>query len=599
MKILLRLLAYLNRYRLQMLITYACLFGIIGLNLYIPQLIRQVIDDGVERGDRGFLVNAGVLILAIAVVRGVLGFGRMYTTEWLAQRVGYDFRDRLYDKYQRLSFAFHDKAHTGDLMSRATSDVDGVQRFIAQGLLDLANIAVLFVGSIAIMLASDVRLTLLTLLPIPVLVLVTIRFGLNQRVLSKRVQDQMGRLSTTLQENLTGVRVVKAFAREQFEIAKFTEENSDYLRKRLAVVQSWASTFPFMNFIIALSTGILLWFGGQDVIGGSLSVGTLVAFNSYILMLALPVQRLGFLVNMMSNAVASGDRLFEVLDRRSAVQEKASAVELPPIEGSVRFEHVTFGYGDVPVLQDVSFEARPNEVIALMGPTGSGKTTVVNLIPRFYDVQAGRIMIDGRDIRDVTLASLRRQIGMVLQESFLFSATIRQNIAYGNRQASPEQVVTAAQAARAHEFLVALPDGYETRVGERGVTLSGGQRQRVAIARALLLDPRILILDDSLSAVDTETEYLIQQALAALMRGRTTFVIAQRLITLKNANTIIVLDHGRIVQRGSHDDLVSQPGLYRRIYDLQLRDQEELAAQLAVSVAWTQTRAEPGKRRSG
>ncbi|MCA1554166.1 MAG: ABC transporter ATP-binding protein/permease, partial [Chloroflexi bacterium] len=470
MKILLRLLANLNRYRRQMFITYVCMFGIIALNLYVPQLIRQVIDQGVSHGDRQFLVNAGVLIMGIALVRGVLGFGRMYLSEWLAQRIGYDFRNQLYDQYQRLSFAFHDKAHTGDLMSRATSDVDGVQRFIGNGMLDLANIVVMLVGSIAIMLASDVPLALLTLAPIPVLVFVTVRFGLNQRVLSKRVQDQMGKLSTTLQENLTGVRLVKAFAREQHEIARFETENKDYLGKRLAVVRSWSGTFPFMNFIIALSTAMLMWFGGQDVIRGRLSIGTLVAFNSYVLMLALPVQRLGFLVNMMSNAVASGERLFEVLDKPSEVYEKPNGIELPTVEGYLRFEQVTFGYGGSLVLNAVSFEARPNEIIALMGPTGAGKSTIVNLIPRFYDVQQGRITLDGHDIRDVTLASLRRQIGMVLQESFLFSATIRQNIAYGNRKAELDEVIAAAQAARAHEFIMQLPDGYETRIGERGIT---------------------------------------------------------------------------------------------------------------------------------
>ncbi len=578
MKILLRLLANLNRYRLQMFITYVCLFGIIALNLYVPQLIRRVIDEGVTHGDRQFLVNAGVLIMGIALLRGAFGFGRMYLTEWLAQRIGYDFRNQLYDKYQRLSFAFHDHAHTGDLMSRATSDVDGVQRFIGNGLLDLANIAVTLVGSIAIMLTSDVRLTLLTLAPIPVLVVVTVRFGLNQRVLSKRVQEQMGKLSTTLQENLTGVRVVKAFAREAYEVNKFETENRDYLGKRLAVVQSWASTFPFMNFIIAVCTAVLLWFGGQDVIRGTLSIGTLVAFNAYILMLSLPVQRLGFLVNMMSNAVASGERLFEILDQPSKVRESASATILGAVDGFVKFEHVNFSFGDNEVLHDVSFEARPSEAVALMGPTGAGKSSIVNLIPRFYDVTSGRITVDGHDIRNVTLASLRRQIGMVLQESFLFSATIRQNIAYGNRNSDLDDVIAAAKAARAHDFIMQLPDGYETRIGERGITLSGGQRQRVAIARALLLNPRILILDDSLSAVDTETEYLIQQALATLMNGRTTFVIAQRLITLKSADQIIVLDHGRIVQRGTHDDLVQQPGLYKRIYELQLKDQEEVAS---------------------
>ncbi|MBI1800651.1 MAG: ABC transporter ATP-binding protein [Chloroflexi bacterium] len=573
-----RLLATMARYKKQVFITYFCLFVTIGLNLLVPWLIKLVIDQGLSRGDRALMVNIGLLILGLALVRGVFGFGLRYLTEWLAQRVAYDLRNELYDKIQRISFAFHDKAHTGDLMSRATSDVEQVQRFIGNGLLDLTNIFVLLVASLIIMLSADVRLTLLTLTPIPVLVLVTIRFGMNQRVLSKRVQEQMGKLSTTLQENSTGVRVVKAFAREDHENAKFNAENREYLQRRLAVVRSWASTFPFMNFIIAGSTAILLGLGGQAVMRGEISVGTLVAFNSYIVMLALPVQRLGFLVNMLSNAGASGERLYEILDEPSKVQEKPDALTLESVQGLVRFEDVTFAYGERPVLRHVSFTARPNEVIALMGPTGSGKSTIIALIPRFYDVkQAGRVTVDGHDIRDVTLASLRRQIGIVLQETFLFSATIRANIAYGHRTAPLDDVIAAAQAARAHDFIMALPDGYETRIGERGVTLSGGQRQRLAIARALLLNPRILILDDSLSNVDTETEYLIQQALSTLMQGRTTFVIAQRLITLKSADQILVLDHGAIVQRGTHEQLLAEGGLYRRIYDLQLRDQEETA----------------------
>jgi len=451
---------------------------------------------------------------------------------------------------------------------------------------DLANISILLVASLAIMFAASPRLTVLALLPIPVLVAVNVRFGFGQRILSKRAQDQMGVLSTTLQENLTGVRVVKAFAREAHEIDKFNFQNRLYLGHRLAITRSWASTFPLMNFLIAASTAIILWFGGQDVMAGSLTIGTLVAFNSYVLLLTLPVARLGFLVNLLSGAVASADRLFEILNRPSAVQETRGALVLDTLRGDVRFEHVEFAYGDISgvsnigreVLHDVSFDARPDQIVALMGPTGSGKTTVMNLIPRFYDVLAGSITVDGIDIRGVTLDSLRRQIGIVLQETFLFSTSIRLNIAYSNRQAPLEDIIAAAKAARAHDFIMELPDGYDTRIGERGVTLSGGQRQRVAIARALLKNPRILILDDSLSNVDTETEFLIQQALAVLMKGRTTFVIAQRLITLKNADQILVLDHGRIVQRGTHDSLLQEGGLYRRIYDLQLRDQEEVAS---------------------
>ncbi len=585
MKTLRRIIGYLSHYQKQTFLVYFCLAAVTGFNLLVPWLIKEVIDQGLSRGDRSFLVNAGLFIFLLALVRGVFGFGLRYLTEWLSQRVAYDLRNQLYDKYQRLSFAFHDKAHTGDLMSRATSDVEQVQRFTGNGLLDLANIILLLIASLTIMFSVNPRLALLTLTPIPVLAFATVRFGLNQRVLSKRVQEQMGKLSTTLQENLTGVRVVKAFAREDYEIGKFNSENRDYLRRRLAVVRSWAGTFPFMNFVIAGSTAIILWFGGQAVMRGELSIGTLVAFNSYILMLALPVQRLGFLVSMMSNAVASGERLFEILDTPSKVQERANAIELRTLDGLVKFEHVTFAYNDKRVLQDVTFEARPNEVVALMGPTGSGKSTIINLIPRFYDVTSGRVTLDGHDVRDVTLESLRRQIGIVLQETFLFSTTIRQNIAYSNRKAPLEDVIAAATAARAHDFIMALPDGYETRIGERGITLSGGQRQRIAIARALLLNPRILILDDSLSSVDTETEYLIQQALATLMQGRTTFVIAQRLITLKNADQILVLDPGRIVQRGTHEELVNQPGLYKRIYDLQLKDQEEVAAQMPTLVA--------------
>jgi len=338
---------------------------------------------------------------------------------------------------------------------------------------------------------------------------------------------------------------------------------------------------PFMRFLTIVSTSLLLWFGGQDVLAGTLTVGALVAFNGYLVMLSWPLRRMGWVVNLLARASASGERLFEILDAKSPVAEQPNATALPRLSGRVRFDHVTFSYGGNSVLRDVDIDAQPGQVIALLGLTGSGKTTIVNLIPRFYDVSMGRISVDGYDVRNVSLDSLRRQIGVVLQESFLFSASVRDNIAYGRPDAGMDEVIDASKAAHAHEFISALPYGYDTRIGERGITLSGGQKQRMAIARALLMDPRILILDDSTSSVDTETEHLIQQALIRLMEGRTTFVIAQRLTTILRADQILVMQDGRVVQRGTHHQLLAEGGLYRTIYDLQLSDQERARHELA------------------
>jgi ATP-binding cassette subfamily B protein len=389
----------------------------------------------------------------------------------------------------------------------------------------------------------------------------------------------MGALSTVMQESLTGIRVVKAFAREPFEMTKFDVQNDEWFRRRYRVNQVWANYWPLFTFILAASIFLLLWLGGPAVMAGEMTVGALFAMISYVLMLNGPVQRLGFLVNLAATADASASRVFEIIDTPNEVAEAPDAIELGRVRGEVRFENVSFAYReDRPILADVSFVVAPGQTVALIGPTGSGKSTITSLIPRFYDPTEGRILVDGADVRQVTLASLRRQIGLVLQDSFLFSATVAENIAYGRPEASQEEIEAAAAAARAHDFIMSFPAGYATRVGERGMTLSGGQKQRIAIARALLTDPRILILDDSTSSVDTETEHLIQQALAVLMQGRTTFVIAQRLLTLKSADMILVLSHGRVVERGTHDSLLRIGGFYREIYDLQLKDQEEFAA---------------------
>ena len=571
-----RLLGYLRPYPIQVILAYASMLAVTGLNLVVPLVIKRAIDDGLAAGNARALFIAGVTILGIALVRGIAGFGQRYYGEWLSHRAGYDLRNHFYDSVQNQPFAFHDRSHTGDMMSRATSDISETERFTGIGLADLLATIMLLSGVIIAMLLEAPRLSLIALIPMPVLIFATIRFGGTIRPMFKRIQEQMGVLSTTMQESMTGIHVVKAFSREPFELEKFDKENDAWFEQRFRVIRAWANNWPFFSFLVALSIFILLWFGGPLVMAGALTAGTLFALISYVLMLNGPVQRLGFLVNLAATAGASATRVFEIMDTPSEIVEKQDATQMEHIEGDVRFEGVSFAYqSGVQILHDVTFYAQPGQKIALIGATGSGKSTITNLILRFYDVRDGRVLIDGVDVRDWQLNSLRSHIGIVQQDPFLFSQSVAENIAYGSADATDEEIVAAAKAAHADKFIRELSDGYNQRVGERGVTLSGGQKQRVAIARALLTDPRILILDDSTSSVDTETEHLIQEALEVLMEGRTTFIIAQRLLTLKNADCILVLDHGRITERGTHEELLDKQGLYRQIYDLQLKDQEE------------------------
>jgi ATP-binding cassette subfamily B protein len=443
----------------------------------------------------------------------------------------------------------------------------------------MVYIFVLLLMVLCAMLVANWSLTLVAWALLPVVIWRSWAMTAQLSPIWMKVQDGLGRLGTVMQESFSGMRVVKAFSREEYESRKFAGEAESLFGNSYATTRISAFNAPMMTGLWMLAMVATIWYGGWQITQGRMAIGELTSFMLYLTILQVPVRALGWIVMLFARARSAAERIYEILDAESAVKEKPGATELEEVEGLVRFEDVSFGYDAVsPLLHEVSFEAQPNQVVALLGPTGSGKTTVVSLIPRFYDVTEGRITIDGLDIRDVTLASLRRSVGVVQQDVFLFSATIRENIAYGAVSASQEEIEAAARTARIHDFIEGLPEGYDTWVGERGVTLSGGEKQRIAIARTLLMDPRILILDDSTSSVDTETEYLIQQALAELMKGRTTFVIAQRLRTVKNAHQILVLKEGRIVERGRHQELLRRDGFYRQIYDLELRDQEEALA---------------------
>ncbi len=590
MRILLRELGFLKKYWRRVIVAYLAIFGAAAFSVVSPWVLKSAIDVGLAGGDAGFLLFSGLIIIGATLLRAVCGFGQTYLGEYLSQAVAYDIRNAVYDRLQRLSYAYHDHQQTGQLMSRATADVEAVRMFIFVGVLRFVYILLLLLISCYLLVSLNLRLTLVvfTLLPLVGYRAMHTSFQLRPHWLA--IQDSLAKLGTILQENLSGIRVVKAFVREDFESRKFgarAEELRD-LNFNANRVQSFNGAL--MSFIQMAIVAIILWYGGREVIEGQLTVGGLVAFTSYLAMLAMPVRAMGWIANVLARAISSGQRIFEIIDAESAVQEKPGAVDLPPLRGRVRFDHVSFGYDPgggqersagaalSPVLKDINFEALPGQVVALLGATGSGKSTVVNLLPRFYDITGGAITIDGIDIRDVTLASLRRNVGIVHQDVFLFTATIRDNIAYGATGATQPQIEAAARTARLHEYIAGLPDGYDTWVGERGITLSGGQKQRLAIARTLLMDPRILVLDDSTSSVDMETEYLIQQALAELMVRRTTFVIAQRLRTVLHADLIMVLDRGAVAERGSHQELLAAGGLYREIYDLQLRDQEQAAA---------------------
>lgn len=596
MRSLLRLAPYLRRYRLTVSLLFVCLLLLTAADLSIPYIIKQVIDIGLADQEIGYLALSAGVILMIGIAHAGLSYAQRYLSEWIAAHVGYDLRNSLYNHIQYLPFSFHDHSQSGQLISRCIEDVRAIERFTGFTIAESVRLALITIGVCAILFRAQPGLALIALLPMIPLVLITTNFGKRVGGYFYKVDHALGDLSTRVQENVNGVQVVRAFARELYEIDRFSKANRVLYNARVKVMSEFSKIMPTTMFLVTLGTILILWFGGQLVIEGQMTVGEVVAFNGYLLLLALPAQQLAWLVNSAGEAVAGIQRTYEILDLEPEIQSPAGAVQFSEVAGKVEFQAVDFKYRDqnIPALENIELTVEPNQVIALIGPTGSGKTSLINLIPRFYDVSQGTVLVDGVDVRQIELQSLRQKIGIVLQTSMLFSATIAENISFGRSEASQDEIENAAMAAQAHEFILGLPKGYQTVVGEKGVTLSGGQRQRVAIARALLLNPRILILDDSTSSVDTETERLIQLALTELMEGRTTFIIAHRLSTVRRADQIIVLDQGQIVERGTHRELLEKGGLYTEIYELQLKDQEEFQEQMeqleAVSTnIWSRT----------
>ena len=576
MSILLRLIRFALKYKRRLLLAYLSTIGVAIFALTIPKVLGVAVDEVVGSGEFSKLLFLASLIFGISILRGIAAYGQQYMGESMGQRVAYDIRNAYYEKLQRLSFAFHDNQRSGDLMSRATADVEGVRMFIQGGVIRGGYMVLLILGVSVILIVSSWKLALMSLVFVPFILLRTSTIMLEMRRNWMAERAEMGHLNTVLQENLAGQRVVRAFAAEEYEKEKFSTSAAAVARFGFNAERLQAVTTSLNNFFFLGGTGVILWFGGRQVVEGALSAGELVSFLLYMGLLAIPVRMTAWIVNSFSRAMSSGERIFYVLDAESPVAEKPDAPVMPRVKGDVKFENVSFGYSEQsPVLQDMSFSVPSAKVVAILGAPGSGKTTVVHMIPRFYDVSSGRITIDGVDVRDVTLASLRQNVGIVQQDVFIFTSTIRANIAYGAVNASEEDVVRAAKLAQLHDFIESMPQGYDTYVGERGVTLSGGQRQRLAIARTLLLDPPILILDDSTSSVDTETEHLIRRALNTVIQGRTTFVIAHRLSSVKNADSVLVMKEGRVVQQGVHSELIQTPGPYQEIYELQLRPQEQ------------------------
>ena len=593
MQILVRITKIAWKFRARLILAYLSFLGAVGASLLIPQLFGEAIDllvaidgDGIVRESTSnrTLTYFALGILGASLLRGFLDFARTYCTDSLSQKVSYDIRNSFYDKLQHLSFAYHDTVHTGDLMSKATADVEAIRRFVNMGLVRALEVVVRVIALLLILSFMNWELTLISLAFVPFIVIRSSMVMGRLRGMWALVQMRMGEAVTILQENLVGIHVVKAFASEEYEKKKFARKAHELREEYYKSERLQGTNSAWMTLFFTSGMGLILWYGGWEVIRGDLTVGGLTKFILYLSQLTFPIRMTSFIINSFSRAITSGGRIFEVLDAESPVMQKSDAAVLERAEGRVEFEDVSFSYSErIPALQHLSISAKPDQITAILGAPGSGKSTIVNLLPRFYDVTEGCITIDGKDIRDFTLESLRHNVGIVQQDVFLFSANIHDNIAYGVKGATREDVIRAAKVAQLHDHIDSLPDGYDTWVGERGATLSGGQRQRLSIARSILTDPPVLILDDSTSSVDVQTERMIHQAMVNVMKNRTTFVIAHRLSTVREADLIVVLKDGQIAEQGTHDELLAANGIYQNIYELQLQPQEELLLDAAIA----------------
>lgn len=575
MTLYLRILSYIKPYMHRLIFAMFCTIMAAAGNLYIPWIIKDMIDE-VLADKNGTMLNwIAASIIAIFVVRGLFWYGQNYLMSYVGQSVIIDIRAAVFKKLQRLSVSFYDKNKTGTIMSYVTNDVNALQSAMVENTIEMITEGFILIGSVVAMIYLDWRLTLFTVCSFPVVLWFMEFFGKKIRKTGGRIQECTADITSVLQESVASARVIKSFVREDYEVDRFDVENRANFRANMKNAQLMATLTPVVELVAAIGVTMIIWYGGNNVINGTITAGSLVAFLTYAVNISNPIKRLTRVIGNIQKALAAAQRVFMIIDMPEEIAESRDAKQLPEVSGKVEFQNVSFAYDDKGnVITDLSFSVKPGEVIAIVGPSGAGKSTIANLLPRFYDVNKGDIKIDGHSVREVTLDSLREQVGIVPQETMLFNGSVYNNILYGRLDATKEEIEAAAKAANAHDFIMQLTDGYETKLGDRGVNLSGGQRQRIAIARAILKNPRILILDEATSALDTESERVVQEALDRLMVGRTSFVIAHRLSTVKNADKILVLEKGNLVESGTHDELLALDGLYAHLYKIQYRNKE-------------------------